>query len=240
MRRVTENRGPPFTTFQPMPKRIPAIYRALRDAFGPQHWWPADTPWEVIVGAILTQSAAWTNVEKAMANLKAAGVTTCADVHHTSQGDLASLVRPSGYYNSKANKLKSFAAHVYVNHGGSLECMLSQPVEVLRPELLGIHGVGPETADSILLYAAGQPVFVVDAYSRRIASRLGLAPGNASYDQLQALFTGNLPGDPGLFNEYHALLVVLGKSVCRKRPGCESCPLAADFCSTARTTQTPT
>jgi endonuclease-3 related protein len=201
--------------------------------YGPQHWWPADTPWEVIAGAILTQSAAWSNVEKAMANLRAAGVTTCAAVHAADQAELANLVHPSGYYNAKARKLKAFAGHVAQRHGGDLDRMLAQPAETLRPELLGIHGVGPETADSILLYAAGRPAFVIDSYTRRIAVRLGLALANATYDQLQALFTSQLSSDATLFNEFHALLVVLGKIACRKRPACDVCPLAAGYCPSA-------
>ncbi len=210
--------------------RLSAIYDRLRGAYGPQHWWPAGSPWEVIVGAILTQSAAWTNVEKAIANLQAAGLLSPAGIHGAAQDELARLVFPSGYYNAKARKLKAFAQRLHDGYQGRLEALFALDLPALRAELLSIHGVGPETADSIILYAAGKPSFVIDAYTRRIACRLGLAAASVTYHDLQALFMANLPPDAPLFNEYHALLVCLAKEACRKRPLCQPCPLAPDLC----------
>lgn len=212
---------------------IRQAYERLRLAFGPQNWWPAESPWEVIVGAILTQSAAWSNVEKAITNLKAANMLSVAGIATAAQDDLARLVYPSGYYNAKARKLQAFARHVQSIYSGDLEAMLARPMPDLRAELLAIHGVGPETADSIALYAAGLPVFVADAYTRRIATRLGLCGEKASYDALQALFTASLMGaDAPLLNEFHALMVTLAKSHCRKRPLCAGCPLLELPCAT--------
>jgi endonuclease III related protein len=205
--------------------RVYAIHDRLRAVYGPQHWWPADSPWEVIVGAILTQSAAWTNVEKAIANLKDAGILSPAGIHATAQDELARLVYPSGYYNAKARKLKSFAQRLHDGYQGELDALFAFDLASLRAELLSIHGVGPETADSIILYAAGKPSFVIDAYTRRIACRLGLAAPTTNYPDLQALFTDCLPLDAPLYNEFHALLVHLGKEACRKRPMCPKCPL---------------
>jgi endonuclease-3 related protein len=213
--------------------RLQAIYGRLGAAYGPQHWWPADSPWEVIVGAILTQSAAWTNVEKAIANLKAAGLLSPAGIHAASQDDLARLIYPSGYYHAKARKLKAFAQRLHDTYRGQLETLFALDLASLRAELLSIHGVGPETADSIILYAAGKPSFVIDAYTRRIAHRLGLTEASVSYLELRALFTASLPADTPLFNEFHALLVRLAKEACRKRPLCQHCPLAPDLCTGA-------
>ncbi len=205
--------------------RLLDIYRRLHVAYGPQHWWPGETPFEVIVGAILTQSAAWANVEKAIANLKAAGVLSPEGLAGLSEGELARLVYSAGYFNAKARKLKAFVALLSQRFDGELERLLAAPVEELRPLLLATHGIGPETADSILLYAAGRPVFVIDAYTRRSFSRLGLTPGHDSYDSWRALFMENLEADAALFNEYHALIVRHGKEVCRRQPRCEVCPL---------------
>jgi endonuclease-3 related protein len=215
--------------------RIPAIYDRLRAAYGPQHWWPADSPWEVIVGAILTQSAAWTNVEKAIANLKAAGILSPGGIQSTSQDALARLVYPSGYYNAKARKLKAFAQRLHDAYQDQLERLFALDLDMLRAELLSIHGVGPETADSIILYAAGKPSFVIDAYTRRIACRLTLAEPSVSYQELRFLFMASLPPDAPLFNEFHALLVRLAKTACRKRPVCHQCPLTPDLCPDAAT-----
>ena len=210
--------------------RIYAIYDRLRTANGPQHWWPAGSPWEVIVGAILTQSAAWTNVEKAIANLKDAGLLSPEGIHAAAQDELARLVYPSGYYNAKARKLKAFAQRLHERYQGQLEALFALDLASLRAELLSIHGVGPETADSIILYAAGKPSFVIDAYTRRIACRLGLAAPSIRYDDLRALFMDALPSDAPLFNEFHALLVCLAKQACRKHPLCQQCPLSPDLC----------
>ena len=205
--------------------RLTEIYRLLFASYGPQHWWPADTPFEVIVGAILTQSAAWGNVEKAISNLKQARVMTPASLRKLPQSKLAKLVYPSGYYNAKALKLKSFVEHLEEAHQDSLEKLFSLDIHRLRSELLNIHGIGPETADSIILYAAHLPIFVIDAYTRRILTRLGLSPSGDNYHAFQELFMGNLPADKKLFNEYHALLVRHGKEVCKKSPLCPDCCL---------------
>jgi len=201
------------------------IYERLYHRYGPQHWWPGETPIEVIIGAILTQSTAWTNVEKAIANLKAEGLLDARALCSISIDELAALIRSSGYYNAKAAKVKAFVEHLISEHGGDLDRLFAADTPSLRRELLSIHGVGQETADSILLYAAHRPVFVIDAYTKRIIDRLGLAPENDSYHSYQLLFTDNLQHDEGMFNEYHALLVRHGKEVCRKKPVCKSCCL---------------
>lgn len=203
------------------------IYNRLFATYGPQHWWPADEPFEVVVGAILTQSSAWTNVEQAISNLKAAQALTPVALHELPLERLTHLIHPSGYYNAKALKLKAFADRLHSRYNGDLRRLFTLDTATLRQELLSIHGVGEETADSILLYAARRPVFVIDAYTKRITSRLGLAPAKDSYGSFQALFAQNLPQDEGLFNEYHALLVRHGKEVCRKIPNCPHCCLRA-------------
>jgi endonuclease III related protein len=210
---------------------LPAIYESLLCRYGRQHWWPAETPLEMIVGAILTQSAAWTNVEKAINNLKANGSLSVEWLRSLSQDELARLIRPSGYYNVKARKISAFVEWLADEYGSDLDRLFALNTAVLRNELLSVHGVGEETADSIILYAAHQPIFVVDAYTRRIVTRLGLAPQKDSYAALQGLFMDNLPHDEALFNEYHALLVQHGKTVCRKNPLCADCCLG-DLCPT--------
>jgi endonuclease-3 related protein len=211
-----------------MSQSLEGIYRRLRDCYGPQHWWPAEGPFEMMVGAILTQSAAWRNVEKAIANLKVAGALSAAALRRLSLTELARLIRPSGYYNAKALKLKSLAHWLGESYDDDLERMLAGEPARLRGELLAVHGIGPETADSILLYGAGRPVFVIDAYTRRILG-LGLAPASSSYSALQVLFMDNLPPDTQLFQEYHALLVALAKNACRRQPRCSDCCLS-DSC----------
>ena len=201
------------------------IYQRLLDRYGPQHWWPADEPFEVIIGAILTQSTAWGNVEKAIGNLKKAGALNPIAIRELPVDDLAILIRPSGYYNAKARKLKAFVERLSESYGGSLEKLFALDTPNLREELLSIYGIGQETADSVILYAAQKPMFVIDAYTHRITNRLGLHPDKNSYAALQALFMDNLPGDEKLFNEYHALLVCLGKNACRKHPVCHECCL---------------
>jgi endonuclease-3 related protein len=213
--------------------RLLDVYRRLFAAYGPQHWWPAETSFEVIVGAILTQSAAWTNVEKAIANLKAADALSPRGLARLTEAELARMVRPAGYFNAKTRKLKAFVEMLQAGFGGELERLLTAPLGELRGRLLATHGIGPETADSILLYAAGRPAFVIDAYTRRLFSRLGVAPQNETYDSWQSLFMANLEADPGLFNEYHGLIVRHGKEVCRREPRCEECPLLSG-CSTGR------
>lgn len=212
---------------------VAGVYERLMAAYGPQGWWPADSPFEMIVGAILVQAVAWRNVEGTMAKLKEAGALSPAALRRISEPELARLCYSCGYHNAKARKLKAFADRLG-EHGDDLVAWLSGPVEAVREELLLIHGVGPETADSILLYAAGWPVFVIDAMTRRIVDRLGVPPPVRNYAGYQLLFEENLPADTALYNEYHALLVALAKRHCVKRePRCGGCPVA-DLCATGR------
>jgi endonuclease-3 related protein len=204
---------------------LPDIYRRLFAQFGPQHWWPAREPFEVIVGAILTQSTAWTNVEKAIANLKAAGKLSPFTLRRLPETELAGLIHPCGYYNVKARRLKAFMDWFGEQYEDSMDKLFSGDTNSLRRELLGVYGIGEETADSIMLYAGNKPTFVIDAYTRRIINRLGIAAKSNRYTDYQALFISHLPSDAALFNEYHALLVKLAKDFCRKRPLCEDCCL---------------
>jgi endonuclease-3 related protein len=207
---------------------LTAIYERLFERYGHQHWWPADTPFEVVVGAILTQSVSWMNVETAIRNLKRENALSPDGLLRLDETKLASLIRPTGYYNAKARKLKAFVEHLSQSYDNDLDALFRGDTEELRRELLSIHGIGPETADSILLYAAGKPVFVVDAYTRRLMNRLGFVSENVTYHELQKLFMDNLPLDVALFQEYHALIVAHAKFVCRKRdPLCDDCPLLA-------------
>ncbi|WP_022856002.1 MULTISPECIES: endonuclease III domain-containing protein [Thermodesulfobacterium] len=202
------------------------IYQRLFEFFGPQNWWPAETPFEVCVGAILTQNAAWKNVEKAISNLKQKGLLSPPALYQLPVEKLAELIKPSGFYNLKAKRLKSFVEFLMLNYQGNLDLMFKKPISHLRAELLNIKGLGKETIDSILLYGGNLPVFVVDAYTYRILNRHFLVPEETTYDEIQALFMENLPPDPQLFNEYHALLVACGKSFCKKNsPLCDPCPL---------------
>jgi endonuclease-3 related protein len=203
------------------------IYHRLLAAYGPQGWWPVSSPsdpFEVIVGAILTQSTAWTNVEKAIANLKKAQALSPEAIRSLPPDELGNLIYSSGYYKAKARKLHAFSEYIR-SYDDDLSRLFSLPLEKLRAELLSIHGIGEETADSIILYAAGKPIFVIDAYTRRVGKRLGLKSEKDSYATWQRLFTDNLPSDPALFNEYHALFVRHGKEICRKNPRCEACCL---------------
>jgi endonuclease-3 related protein len=205
------------------------VYHRLLDRYGPQHWWPADSPFEVMIGAILTQSAAWGNVEKAVNNLKARDVLSIDALRRLPAEELARLVYPSGYYNAKAGKIKALVQWLAERYEGNLDKLFVLDIPLLRRELLSIRGVGEETADSIILYAAGKPVFVIDAYTRRILHRLDLAPSTDSYAAFQDLFMQHLPHDEALFNEYHALLVRHGKTTCRKAQHCQECCMAS-FC----------
>jgi endonuclease III related protein len=205
-------------------RNLVRAFKLMNEALGPQHWWPGETPFEIIVGAILTQSTAWTNVEKAIAELKREGLLSPATMRRVSVQKLAGVIRSSGYFNQKARRLKNFLA--FLRRYRTLENMFQEPTETLRERLLGIQGFGPETADSILLYAGGHPVFVVDAYTRRILSRHGWQNETATYGEIQGLFESQLPRDVPLFNQYHALLVNVGKNFCkRKEPDCLKCPL---------------
>lgn len=213
----------------PTRRRLLRLFDALARRFGPQDWWPARSRFEVVVGAILTQNAAWVNAARAVARLRAARALTPAALGRLPRARLEALVRPSGVFRVKAARLAAFVHHLARHHEGRLDRLLRQPVPALRAELLSIPGVGPETADAILLYAAGRPVFVVDAYTRRILARHGLVPPDADYATLQALLMENLPHDPWLFGEYHALLVRTAKDHCRARPHCGGCPLRFDL-----------
>ena len=205
---------------------LEVIYDKLYRHFGPQSWWPGETPFEVIVGAILTQNTNWQNVSKAIANLKKAKVLSPKKLYSLPQSRLAQLIRPSGYFNIKAKRLREFLNFLFKNYNGSLKKMFSRPLEDLRKEVLSIKGIGPETADSILLYAGGYPTFVVDAYTKRIFSRQKLLSKDADYHTVQKIFVENLKKDVQLYNEYHALIVRLGKDFCKKtKPRCEICPI---------------
>lgn len=202
------------------------IYYRMYEHFGPRHWWPADTPFEVVVGAILTQGVAWRNVEQAIRNLKQAGLLDLTAIARASHDELAGLIRPARYYNMKAKKLQAFCRYVMDNYGGSLERFFARDLWPLREELLGIYGIGQETADSILLYAAEKPIFVVDAYTKRIFSRLGMVDADIQYHQLQRFFMDHIPPDVELYNEYHAQIDAVGNRYCAaKRPSCGECPL---------------
>jgi endonuclease-3 related protein len=201
-------------------------YNALFTHFGPQHWWPGNTPFEVIVGAILTQNTSWANVEKAISNLRAAKLLSPSAIHKVQLRKLERLVRPSGYFRQKARKLKAFCEFLQLEFRGSLKRMFATPTIVLREKLLGVHGIGPETADSILLYAAAHPVFVVDAYTKRLLVRHGWADENTKYEDIRWTFERQFPGDTTRFNEFHALIVNAGKHFCRRREAlCNLCPL---------------
>jgi endonuclease-3 related protein len=214
---------------QEIAQKLQEIYRWLLDTHGPQHWWPAEEPFEVMVGAVLTQAAAWHNVEKAVVNLKNAGALSPEELRRLSLSDVATLIRPCIYYNVKARKLKALADWLGEYCRDNLGRLSDVSTDRLRQQLLSVWGIGEETADSIILYAVGKPVFVIDAYTRRIINRVGLAPDGDSYTAYQSLFMDNLAADVAVFNEYHALLVCLSKDVCRKNPLCQQCCLQ-DIC----------
>ena len=210
---------------------IALVYRSLANSYGPLHWWPAKTRFEVIVGAFLTQNTSWKNVELALQNLRRARGLSVAGIRQMALTDLEQLVRPSGYYRQKAARLKAFVAYLDQRYRGSLTRMFAQPVESLRPELLSQNGIGPETADAILLYAARLPVFVVDAYTKRIFERHSLAASGAKYEEIRSKVESSLAAlfEPGEladhYNEFHALIVQVGKDHCGSVAQCEGCPL---------------
>ena len=206
-------------------KQLTEIYQLLFESFGPQHWWPGETQFEIITGAILTQNTSWANVERAIANLKSADVLAAEKLHQLAPAELAELIRPAGYFNIKAKRLKSFLDWLFTNYDGDLTNLEKLDTLQLRGELLSVKGIGPETADSILLYAFEREIFVVDAYTARIAVRHRLIEPGADYEQLRELFQSNLPADVQLFNEYHALMVRAGKEFCRPKAKCAGCPL---------------
>jgi len=209
----------------PTGRTLRAFFDAMHRAYGPQHWWPAKTPTEVIVGAILTQNTAWRNVERAIDNLRRAGLLDWHKLHELDQGRLAELIRPAGTYKVKARRLKAFVEWLHERYEGDLDRMFATPLHALREELLSVSGIGRETADAILLYAGNLPTFVVDAYTARILYRHRQIDETADYDEIKDLFESNLPADAKLFNEYHALLVQVGKLHCRPRARCLGCPL---------------
>jgi endonuclease-3 related protein len=208
-----------------MKRLLMKIYRTLYQAYGPRHWWPGETPFEVMVGAILTQNTSWKNVVKAIQCLKGKGVLNIDGIHQLKRSELASLIKSSGYYRIKADRLKTFVDFLFKDYGGDIGKMEEENLPVLRQELLAVKGIGPETADSILLYGLGKPIFVVDAYTKRFLSRHRMVSEKASYEEIQRLFMSHLPHNKKLFNEYHALLVHLGKRVCKKIPRCDICPI---------------
>lgn len=206
--------------------RLPRYYKALSNRLGPQNWWPARTPFEVIVGAILTQNTSWTNVERAIANLRRERLLTPLALERVPFARLASLIRSSGYFRQKTKKLRAFARFLRTQYSGSLVRMFQTPTFELRERLLAVHGIGPETADSILLYAGHKEVFVVDSYTKRIFSRHGLVREDVPYEELRSQIEAALPRDVSRYNEFHALLVQVGKNWCRPRdPRCAECPL---------------
>ena len=204
-----------------------SYFKALFAAHGPQHWWPGRSRFEIIVGAILTQNTSWKNVERALLNLRSEKLLSLRAIRDVPTARLAACLRPSGYFRQKSKTLKTFVAFLFARHCGSLNRLFAIPTEILRDQLVGLRGIGPETADCILLYAGRHPVFVVDAYARRVLERHGLAHPKATYEQLRATFESALPRDHRLFNEFHALIVRTGKQHCRKTaPDCSACPLA--------------
>ncbi len=211
-----------------MHDKLIEIYGLLLDRYGHLHWWPAETPFEVCVGAILTQNTNWGNVEKAIANLKREGLLSAEALKDLPVARLAEVIKPAGFFNVKSVRLKEFISWLFRRYDGSLERMFAGEWRTLREELLTVKGIGPETCDSILLYAGAKPSFVVDAYTRRLLTSLGLITGKEGYEDIRALFMENLPPDVALFNEYHALIVQHAKEHCRKKPSCAGCTL--HFC----------
>jgi endonuclease III related protein len=216
----------PHNPARPKHPPLDEYFNSLLTAYGPQHWWPGKTPFEVIVGAILTQNTSWRNVELAIRNLRREGLLTPAAIEKVSPAHLGRLIVSSGYFRQKARKLKEFCRFLRTEYGGSLKRMFATPTLELRESLLGIWGIGPETADSILLYAGGHPVFVVDAYTKRMMERHGWMAPNDKYDDVRWMFERQSPGDAARFNEFHALIVHTGKNFCRPQaPKCDECPL---------------
>ena len=207
-------------------QRLKHMYQRLFEHFGPQNWWPAESPFEVAVGAVLTQNTSWTNVEKAIVNLKEAGVMEIGAMRALDAEELSGLIRPAGYYNLKEKRLRNLLDFLAAGFEGNPENLSRPGLDAIRPMLLEVKGIGPETADSILLYAAGMPTFVIDAYTKRVLIRHGLAGEKSGYEQMRSLFMDRLEHDPQHFNEYHALLVQVAKYFCLKSKfECKGCPL---------------
>jgi endonuclease III related protein len=210
--------------------RLAFIYKRLKKFYGPQHWWPADTPFEVVVGAILTQNTSWANVEKAIRNLRrAGGLSSPRKLYGMSVRKISHLIKPCGFYNLKTKRLRNFLNFLDAGYRSDLKKLGLLDNGKMRARLLAINGIGPETCDSIMLYAFNRPVFVVDAYTKRILSRHGLIPEKSSYEEVQDIFMKNLSRDSAMFNEYHALIVRLAKDFCRKKPLCGWCPLGRKY-----------
>jgi endonuclease III related protein len=210
-----------------MSTKLMEAYERMLAKFGPQRWWPGDSPFEIMVGAVLVQNTAWRNVERAIQNLRTAGVMETHALYRVPPTELAELIRPAGYYQLKTKRLRNLLRFVVEQYDGSLEAMFSTSLHSLREELLAINGIGPETADAILLYAGGMPTFVVDTYTHRILARHGWLDYDATYEDIKDYFESTLHEDAALYNEYHALLVRVGKDYCkRSAPNCEACPLA--------------
>jgi endonuclease III related protein len=201
------------------------LYELLRNRFRFRNWWPGETAFEVCVGAVLTQNTSWKNVEKAGHNLKSGQNLDSVKIYEMSQDALAELIRPAGYFNVKAGRLKAFVNFLMESYNGDLDLLLSRDIYQLRSELLAVHGIGPETADSIILYAAEKPIFVIDAYTRRVLERHGIISGDETYGAIQDLFHKYLPRDVALYNDFHAQFVAVGHHYCKKKPLCENCPL---------------
>ena len=202
------------------------IYRCLLNFFGPQHWWPGESPFEVMIGAVLTQNTNWKNVERAIRNLRKSDLLDPYGLFEVTLDELEELIQPAGYFRVKARRLHSLLEFFIGRYGGSVEAMSRTSLPDLRRELLAVYGIGPETADSILLYAVGLPIFVVDAYTHRVFARHGWINFDADYHQIQDYVQGDLPQDVPMYNEFHALLVRVGKNYCRKtNPKCAECPL---------------
>ncbi len=207
------------------------LFNLLLDHFGSQHWWPAKNEFEVIIGAILTQSVSWKNVEKAILNLESHDLLEPQALLNAPVELVQEAIRPTRYYRQKTERLRNFCQFLIEEHSGNLTSLFSLEMWELRTRLLALKGIGKETADSIILYAAEKPIFVVDAYTRRVFNRLGMFDEDISYDEMQSIFMTNLPGDPHLYNEYHALIVALGNMRCfNKRPRCDGCPLGEICC----------
>jgi endonuclease-3 related protein len=210
-----------------MAAHLREAYERMLAAFGPQHWWPGESPFEIMVGAVLVQNTAWRNVERAIANLRDAAVMNPRALYDLPPAELAELIRPAGYYQVKTKRLRNLLQFIVEQYDASLEAMFRTSLQTLREQLLAVHGIGPETADAILLYAGGMPTFVVDTYAHRVLARHGWIGYDATYDEIKDYFESELPHDAALFNEYHALLVRVGKENCKRSvPLCETCPLA--------------
>ena len=208
-----------------MQNKLMDMFKLMLDRFGPQNWWPGDGPFEMMAGAILTQNTNWTNVEKALANLKKDNMLSVEQIYEISTEKLAEYIRPAGYYNIKSKRLKNLVSLIADEYEGDISRLFNEDIDSQRMALLSVKGIGPETADSIILYAAKKPIFVIDAYTYRILSRHNMVDEQATYDELQDLFMVSLEPDHALFNEFHALIVRNGKEYCKKTPKCDNCPL---------------